>query len=581
MRYKMLLFWGVGFCGVCIFLQCTSRFHFYYVEQLQLFLNTLSYARENVLQTGGGALYLSRLLTQFFILPGGGALIVSCLFVVTGRLVQLILQKLSPGKDYYLFSLLPPLALLMLHWDSNCLMQGTIAYLFMLVALYGYLSVTLLPRRLATGILLILLLYVTAGAVTTLFVGCAMLIEVMERSRGWYYSVLFAVAWAGIVFLSFHQGLAGEYKYLWLPVAYIDPFITLDKIYYSWAILPLLLIATWAIRKKHLTGKWMQQVALPLQLGIFVLLLGAAWNRYGNESMQKVERLDYYSRTGQWDKIIDSYSLKDATLYSGNLLNMALARKGELGNLMFHYDQRGWETLVMEWGSGVFGAIPLCDIYYWIGDIPKAQKYAFEGYVASIQGGNVRLLKRMIETNLIMGAYPVAEKYIDLLEHTLFYKKDARYYRSFLYNDGLVEKDAVLGSRRKCYKTDELITYSGSIEKELERVALNNPQSRTAFHYLVALYLSTGKMKKYRSLVEKYYGTPVWPSLAVSHQEAVILLAPDDPKYWVQHGVSLDVEQRYGAFSQDLVQKRNYMNFEQWMAENYGNTYWYYLMFKK
>ena len=69
-----------------------------------------------------------------------------------------------------------------------------------------------------------------------------------------------------------------------------------------------------------------------------------------------------------------------------------------------------------------------------MGDLSSAQKFAFEGYVSSVDG-NPRLLQRLVQTNILTGAYAVAEKYIRILEQTLFYKEWAAEWRKYLYRD--------------------------------------------------------------------------------------------------------------------------------------------------
>lgn len=43
----------------------------------------------------------------------------------------------------------------------------------------------------------------------------------------------------------------------------------------------------------------------------------------------------------------------------------------------------------------------------------------------------------------------------------------------------------------------------------------------------------------------------------------------------------MKVELRYGAFDQDMNTKHGYVNFRDVMAGSYGDTYWFYLIFKK
>lgn len=581
MKYRTLLFWMVVWGVLTGFLQWEYRFHFYYIEQIQLFLWSGSYAQETLWQPGGVALYLGRFLVQFFILPVAGALLVAGLLTWVGYLTQRILKKVAPDKEGIWVALLPVLALLIMHWDFNYMMQGTVAYLMMLGGLLFYVSVCNEKGRLLVGLGLLPAVFLLAGAVAALLASLMVAWEVWKRSSGKAYGLLYIAEVAIMAWGAVRYGWAGEYRFVLLPDAYCDPFLRLPKAYYAWGAIVLSMGISWCIRNRKLTSPVYRKVRGGLLAAALLFLFYQAWHRYGNRELRQVEKLDYYARTEQWEKIVENYSDETANRYTTNLLNMALARLGVLGERMFHYRQQGRQTLVMEWGSGVFDAVPLCDIHYYIGDMPTAQKYAFEGYVATLHGGNARLLKRLVETNLAMGAYAVAEKYICLMEVTLFYKREAKRYRNFLYNDRLVEQDSCLGNKRKCWKNTPATVYSDNLENILEQISIANPSDRTAIQYLAAWYLSGRQLAKYRHLIETYYGTKIWPALPVNFQEAVILLSPDNPTYWVQHGVSLAVEQRYGAFRQDLIEKRNYINFEDIMRENYGDTYWHYLIFEK
>ena len=124
--------------------------------------------------------------------------------------------------------------------------------------------------------------------------------------------------------------------------------------------------------------------------------------------------LYYYVRGEQWDKVVAGYKAAVSDMRTLSLLNLALACQGELGDKLFHYPQQGKGGLLPEWNSTVPGAIVLSDICYQMGDLSSAQKFAFEGYVSSVDG-NPRLLQRLVQTNILTGAYAVAEKYIRIL----------------------------------------------------------------------------------------------------------------------------------------------------------------------
>lgn len=90
-------------------------------------------------------------------------------------------------------------------------------------------------------------------------------------------------------------------------------------------------------------------------------------------------------------------------------LNMALANKGELSDKMFNFDQRGPQGLLVQWNKSENISCMLSDIYFTMGATASSQEMAFEGYVSAMEDGNPRMLKRLVQTNLIYGTYPVAE----------------------------------------------------------------------------------------------------------------------------------------------------------------------------
>ena len=116
------------------------------------------------------------------------------------------------------------------------------------------------------------------------------------------------------------------------------------------------------------------------------------------------------------------------------MLFLALAQKGLLGDRLFAYHplEHGHKVLINGWNKTYYYAITLSDVFYHIGDIGSAQQYAMEAMTCSNHYGNVRMLQRLAETNLIFGEYRVAEKYIRMMEQTLFYRKKGREYRALL-----------------------------------------------------------------------------------------------------------------------------------------------------
>lgn len=182
---------------------------------------------------------------------------------------------------------------------------------------------------------------------------------------------------------------------------------------------------------------------------------------------------------------------------------------------------------------------------------------------------------------ILTGAYAVAEKYIRILEQTLFYKEWAAEWRKYLYRDDLVEEEPSLGGKRRAWGKGGQYAVSADLLEVWERLAVNNPDRSVAFQYLLSFHLLGKTLNRFDELHRKYYRTKVWPSLSIHQQEAVIALYQKTPRLWPEKGVGMKVELRYGAFDQDMNTKHGYVNFRDVMAGSYGDTYWFYLMFKK
>ena len=233
-----------------------------------------------------------------------------------------------------------------------------------------------------------------------------------------------------------------------------------------------------------------------------------------------------------------------------------------------------------EWDHTVENALTLSEIYYQLGDIASAQKFAFEGNLSSQAGGNPRLLQLLVKTNLIFGAYPVARKYLYILQQTWGYRDWANEWMNYT-NDEAVAKHPELGPKRLGLRGQGEMAVSGQLPKVLEQLMRNDPSNPMPVQYLTTYYLLNVNLKAFLALKEAHYGSPAWPKLTVPQQEAMVALLQQQPTEWVKHGVSLKVEHHFNEFDRDMNRYHNQMNVKEIMAEHYGTTYWYYLMFNR
>ena len=583
MKYKLVAFWLIVFGALFAFLQMCFEYHFYYIEQSQLFLFSEAYIRNKLLLPGGFSMLVAEFLVQFFIRPYVGALVTAVLLTGVGVCTAGIVKRIAPVSGLFILYVLPMLALLFMHFDFNYRVQGTVCYLMMMALLCGYMRIRNDLFRLVAGCVLVPVLFWLAGSIAVLFAGMVCLFEGLRKTPKWYISLIgvaeVLLLGVGTVYFS----LMGEYRWVFGPDLYYH--YTLhpkEIIYYSWICLPLVFLVAFFVRNKNsLSGKKLfAGISCIAQLAMIAAVLWWGMPKYSDAKTLKLKKLDYFARTEQWDKTIEECKGKLTNFLYMCHLNMALANKGELSDKMFNFDQRGPQGLLVQWNKSENISCMLSDIYFTMGATASSQEMAFEGYVSAMEDGNPRMLKRLVQTNLIYGTYPVAEKYISILEKTYAYRDWAQSQRKYLYNDEVVESDPILGTRRRMLPDRNSLAMIKGLAGDLELFLEKGPANSAALQYLGAMYLLAKDLEGFKALVEKYYGTEFLPVLPVHFQEAVIVMSEKEPDYWKRFNVSETIVARFTDYKKQVLANRNNTVIAGLLNRSYGNTYWFYFMFK-
>ena len=583
MKYKLVAFWLIVFGALFAFLQMCFEYHFYYLDQSQLFLLSDAYIRNKLLLPGGFSMLVAEFLVQFFIRPYVGALVTAVLLTGVGVCTAGIVKRIAPVSGLFILYVLPMLALLFMHFDFNYRVQGTVCYLMMMALLCGYMRIRNDLFRLVAGCVLVPVLFWLAGSITVLFAGMVCLFEGLRKTPKWYISLIgvaeVLLLGVGTVYFS----LMGEYRWVFGPDLYYH--YTLhpkEIIYYSWICLPLVFLIAFFVRNKNsLSGKKLfAGISCIAQLAMIAAVLWWGMPKYSDAKTLKLKKLDYFARTEQWDKTIEECKGKLTNFLYMCHLNMALANKGELSDKMFNFDQRGPQGLLVQWNKSENISCMLSDIYFTMGATASSQEMAFEGYVSAMEDGNPRMLKRLVQTNLIYGTYPVAEKYISILEKTYAYRDWAQSQRKYLYNDEVVESDPILGTRRRMLPDRNSLAMIKGLAGDLALFLEKGPANSAALQYLGAMYLLAKDLEGFKALVEKYYGTEFLPVLPVHFQEAVIVMSEKEPDYWKRFNVSETIVARFTDYKKQVLANRNNSAIAGLLNRSYGNTYWFYFMFK-
>jgi hypothetical protein len=575
MKRKIWIFGIVLFGTLFLFLQHYCAFSFFNFEQNQIFLCSGSFFSEKIFNPGGLALYLETFSAQFFIVPYLGALMTALLLTTVSVLTAFICKRIGQLVPLYTLWFLPAGALLFMHYNINYHPQGTIAFIFALIAVYFYIGIRRFNFRLLVGFIAVLLLYWWGGTIANLFAVCVLLWEFMNRTKRGYWIILIAVAAACISFGSVYFSVLGEYKFAFLPDFYFRKELKPEfGIYYSWIILPFILLVAFLLRKRKPINTKREIIESVLHIALIAGIFYGDIQKTDEPKLRNQAQMNYYSRTSQWDKIVRLNKERTADPVQLAYINRALAEKGVLADRMFAYSQHGMSGLLIP----KFLSCLSSEIYFTLGYIAFSQELAFETYIISMQmgDGSPYMLQRLVQTNLIYGAWPVAEKYLDRLEQTIFYKDWAKQHRKFLYNDAEVENDSLLGMKRKCISNNHLRN-TFEVEQDLLILASKNPENHAAVEYLGAAYLLTKNKDTFLRFIKTFWGTPILPNLPVSYQEA-LLLFETDAQALEKYRIPQATIQRFESFK---AQSSSKVSNPAAMIRAFGDTYWFYYTFYK
>ncbi len=419
--------------GVFIFWSRLYPHALSYQEQYQLFLWTWDYFVERICLPGGLADWLGEFIVQFYYIEWLGALLLSGLYVLLQRLTI----RLLPAKWWWL-SVMPVLILWWMMGDINVLLSLPISLILALVL------ACVMPSHLRW-------LDVAVLPVAYWLVGPAI----------WLYVVVRVV----------QLGL----KHLWTA----GWLLAVQLMVYAW------LLPQWSLQQS-LSG--LNYYRIPLHYPQF--------DGYDKE-MYELIRMDYLVRQERWDDIVrraGEYQVK--TPFWSNCVNLALSQKRLLADRMFDFYQSGADALVMPRTRDLTSMMPSAEVFWRLGMVNSAQRYMFDTQESILNGRKSgRCTKRIAECMLVNGHYKVAQKQLDLLKKSLFYRSWACEVTAC---DDWVNKHPVYGKMRQLrYKGDFLYNYD-EMDKMLGLLFMNNTDNVMALDYFLGQMLLNGNIKGFQ-----------------------------------------------------------------------------------
>ena len=464
MKHLHLIYTLLFGVTILLFFGLAYPHHLHYQEQYQLFLFDSTYVSEIVSLPGGIADLLGRFCTQFFLFAWVGALIIAVLL----SLVQLLTLRLigswsgqttEPSGGWLCgLSFMPSFLLWLFLLDENALLGGVWAVLLTLLAAWLY---DLLPKgwvRRTVMLVTIPILY--------WMVGPAWSGSHYHRYPTVIPYLLYA-AWLSAVILP----LMGRAVHRWINPSNRPSFFTLRSSLITFVLVSV--VMGWFIRKNY------------------------------NIKAEKVMQYDFMACHQQWNRILETVNAERPNNQIGvTVQNLALAMHGLLADHLFDYNQNGLLGLLPDVERDATSPMPTAEAFYQLGMIYVAQRTVFEAQEAFLDfQKSGRCYKRLAQTNLIIGSYEVARKYLMALQKTLFYRDWANETLPLLGNEEAIAKHPEYGRLRRFVNKDNFYFSDHVTPDMLESLFYSNTDNRLALEYLKAYYMLTGDREGYAKLL--------------------------------------------------------------------------------
>ncbi|MGA1976374.1 MAG: DUF6057 family protein [Bacteroidales bacterium] len=575
------------FLGCLIFFSFFYRYHLLFTEQLQIFLLTFSHFISYLSKPAFLARYAGDFLTQFYYINGLGAVIITISLSALWLTVRDLLRKAAGREVHFILPLVPSAFC----WIALCRLDyplsNIIAIIISVICTLIYLSIKPAAVRIIYGIIVTGLLYIIAGSNFYILTAIAILFELSGENGqpGKSERVVFPILMAGAAIV-FPLSLRGMYCLtLNQSLTYLSEMTSRPGLVQFLPVISLVAVtAIVLISLKPAAEKPKRKFRDIIQFAVLSAVVVTGLVIEGDFTMEKIMRLDYEATKSQWEKI---YILSSKYNLHNNLsayyTNLALAKLGRLPDeLMRHYQPVATGLFIPVNANENFLTITMSNEVYWhLGDVNASQHSALLGMIFSPRAANSRLMKRLVEINIVNGQYAVAEKYIHILEKTMFHRRWAMGMEKFLYNEKECSHTGWILQKRIIIPSRDLLKKGNEYIETLRMLADNHPENRMAVDYLLCYHLLCKDLHSFEYDFDKYYRCTGRKALPETYQEGLMILIargerkPEDYKTCI-FTPSLVKEMREYM---DIYVKSNGTGFA--LREKFGKTYWFYYHFAK
>ena len=573
---KYAISWIVALAAIACGLLVYESDLLWKVQELNLFMNTSLFFRQQMVVPAGILTYAGTWLTQLFYNPWLGVTVLSGWWL----LLLWLLKRTFAVPARWTALLLIPVALLLLtnvdlgYWIYMLKLRGqffltTLATVSVVALLWGFRS---MPDKywlrtiwlVLTGLVGYPLLGIY-GLAATLLMGIWSW-RLMARGRAAIHTVIAVLLAIAVPLFCYryvyHETNLANIYFAGLPVFFITeeypwyytPYYLLALFMLVMVCLPIGVKGVKEVKEVKGAKKWLPWAVQAVALGAVAWGVVHFW--YKDENFHHEVKMMHLIDQTDWEGVLQEAARQDdePTRAIVMMRNLALSRLGRQGELMYEY-RNGSKEYDSPFGMRqmlVNGPL----VYYEYGLLNSCNRLCTEMGVEF--GWRVEYIKLLARCAVLNNEQAVARKYINILKKTMYHKDWAVKTEAMLNNPKLIAQDKEMEPiTHMLHFTDELDSDNGYVERYLMRQLANNSYSKDPIFQeqslLASLWFRDSKTFWYHFNVYIHLH-PNGP-IPVAYQEAAYLYGkleerPDLDKMPFSPGVKDSFEKFFQVFGQ-------------------------------
>ena len=592
---KYAITWIVALAAIACGLLIYESDLLWKVQELNLFMNTSLFFRQQMVVPAGILTYAGTWLTQLFYYPWLGVTVLSGWWL----LLLWLLKRTFAVPARWTALLLIPVALLLLtnvdlgYWIYMLKLRGqffltTLATISVVALLWGFRS---MPDKywlrtawlVMTGVVGYPLLGIY-GLAATLLMGIWSW-RLMSRGRAAIHTVIAVILTIAVPLFCYryvyHETNLANIYYAGLPLFFItEEYPWYYTPYYILALFMLVMVCL-PLNSSHqpsaIKKAWLPWAVQGVALAVVAWGVVHFW--YKDENFHHEVKMMHLIDQTDWEGVLQEAARQndEPTRAVVMMRNLALSRLGRQGDLMYEYRNGSKEYDAPFGMRQMLVNGPL--VYYQYGLLNSCSRLCTEMGVEF--GWRVEHIKLLARCAVLNKEQAVARKYINILKKTMFHKDWAVKTEAMLNNPKLIAQDKEMEPiTHMLHFTDELNSDNGYVERYVVRQLVNYSYSKDPIFQeqslLASLWFRDSKIFWYHFNVY----TSLHPNapIPVAYQEAAYLYGkvegrPDLDKMPFNAGVKDSFEKFFQVFGQYEGMKAEDIRKQTGLP--YSNTFYY------